>query len=293
MQSIRSPRKPSNLDGAKIAAGKTLFVSDGSCNGCHGGDKWTISTRFYAPALDTTNALSTTSWAAPAGFPAALLPAADQRFMRFANGNAGGARSDPVHPPPGRRPSARPTRVMGQVVERRQDMTTPAQGDQANGNGYNPPSLLGIQIGAPYLHAGNAATLESLFSPTFKEHYGTLAPNFLQETDPAERAAKVEQLVQFLLSIDADAPTTTIPAAGAQEETSAAVTCSPDAPSRRSPALLRHGERATGASGGRGTGDSVNGADRQRSDAGSWGAQGSSACRRPVRGSRSTGLPAA
>lgn len=214
VQSIRPPRRPSNLDGAKIAAGKTLFVSDGSCNGCHGGDKWTISKRFYQPSLDTTNALSATSWVAPAGFPAALLPAADQRFMRFANGNP--AALDQLQCI--LRPVAtfgKADALMGQVVERRQDMTTPAQGDQVNGNGYNPPSLIGIQVGAPYLHAGNAATLESLFSATFKEHYGTLAPNFLQEADPAERAAKVEQLVQFLLSIDADASATSIPAAGA------------------------------------------------------------------------------
>jgi hypothetical protein len=73
-----------------------------------------------------------------------------------------------------------------------------------------------MQTGAPYLHGGGATTLESLFSATFKEHYGTLAPNFLQETDPAIRAEKVDQLVQFLLSIDADAPTTAIPAAGNQ-----------------------------------------------------------------------------
>ena len=106
--------------------------------------------------------------------------------------------------------------VMGQVVERRQDMATAGAGRPGERNGYNPPSLLGIQVGAPYLHAGNAATLESLFSPTFKGHYGTLAPNFLPESDPAERAAKVEQLVQFLLSIDADAQVTSIPTAGAQ-----------------------------------------------------------------------------
>lgn len=215
VQSIRPPRRPSNLDGAKISAGKTLFVSDGSCNGCHGGDKWTISKRFYQPTLGTTTALSAAAWVAPAGFPAALLPAADQRFMRFANGNP--AALDQLQCI--LRPVAtfgKADALMGQVVERRQDMTTPAQGDQVNGNGYNPPSLVGIQVGAPYLHAGNAATLESLFSATFKEHYGTLAPNFLQESDPVERAAKVEQLVQFLLSIDADAQATTIPAAGAQ-----------------------------------------------------------------------------
>jgi hypothetical protein len=215
VQSIRSPRRPSNLDGAKIAAGKTLFVSDGSCTGCHGGDKWTISTRFYRPTVDVTTNLNTTPWATPAGFPAALLPAADQRFMRFANGNA--AAFDQLQcilRPVGTFGKA--DALMGQVIERRQDMTTPAQGNQPNGNGFNPPSLVGVQVGAPYLHAGNAATLESLFSSTFKDHYGTLAPNFLQETDPAARAAKVEQLVQFLLAIDVDQAATTIPTAGAQ-----------------------------------------------------------------------------
>ncbi|HSO31645.1 MAG TPA: YncE family protein [Labilithrix sp.] len=210
VQTVRPPRKPSNLDGAKIAAGKTLFINDGSCIGCHGGDKWTISTRFYEPGLDATNALSTTAWTAPAGFPATLLPADDQRFMRFANGNAAAFdQTQCILRPVGTFGKA--DAVMGQVVERRQDMTTPAQGNQPNGNGYNPPSLFGMQTGAPYLHSGGAATLESLFSNTFVEHYGTLAPNFLKESDPTERAAKVEQLVQFLLSIDADAATTAIP----------------------------------------------------------------------------------
>lgn len=215
MQSIRPPRKPSNLDGAKIAAGRTLFLSEGSCNGCHGGDKWTISTRFYTPSADVNTALSTTPWAAPAGFPTTLLPAVDQRFMRFANGNPAGLDQFQCI----LRPVAtfgKADALMGQVVERRGDMTTPAQGDQTNGNGFNPPSLFGVQTGAPYLHAGGAATLESLFATQFKEHYGTLAPNFLKETDPTERAAKVEQLVQFLLSIDAEAETTTIPGPGAQ-----------------------------------------------------------------------------
>lgn len=215
VQSIRSPRKPANLDAAKVAAGKTLFVNDGSCIGCHGGDKWTISTRFYTPAANVTANLSTTAWAQPAGFPSTLLPAADQRFMRFANGNPAALdQLQCILRPVGTFGKA--DALMGQVVELRANMATPAQGDEPNGNGYNPPSLLGVQVGAPYLHAGGAATLESLFSSSFKAHYGTLAPNFLQETEPAARAAKVEQLVQFLLSIDADAQATTIPAAGAQ-----------------------------------------------------------------------------
>jgi DNA-binding beta-propeller fold protein YncE len=218
VKTIRSPRHPSNLDGAKVAAGRALFVNDGSCAGCHGGDKWTISKRFYTPGTDATNNLLTKAWAPPAGFPAALLPGADQKFMRFRGTDATkfGAidQIQCILRPVGT--FAKADAVVGAMPELRQDMVTPGQGNQANGNGFNPPSLLGMQTGAPYLHGGGATTLESLFSPTFQAHYGTLAPNFLSETDPVARAAKVDQLVQFLLSIDADADTTTIPTPGAQ-----------------------------------------------------------------------------
>ncbi|HET6337761.1 MAG TPA: hypothetical protein VFG30_31290, partial [Polyangiales bacterium] len=44
-------------------------------------------------------------------------------------------------------------------------------GDPAGeGRGYNVPSLLGVSAGAPYLHAGNARTLEALFSSRFATH---------------------------------------------------------------------------------------------------------------------------
>jgi hypothetical protein len=215
VQSIRSPRRPSNLDGSKVAAGKTLFESDGACVGCHGGDKWTISSRFYTPAADTNANLIAAAWTQPAGFPSALLPAADQKFMRFQNGNA--AAFDQIQcilRPVGT--FAKADDVVGAMPELRQDMTTPGQGNQTNGNGFNPPSLLGIQVGAPFFHGGGATTLESAFSPTFKAHYTIISPNFLSETDPAERAAKVDSLVQYLLSIDADTASSPIPAAGPQ-----------------------------------------------------------------------------
>lgn len=214
-KTIRAPRKASNLDGAKIAAGRTIFQSDGSCQGCHGGDKWTISTRFYTPSKEQNDALAAKTWAPPSGFPTALLPAADQRFMRFANGNAGAFdQLQCILRPVGT--FAKADALMGQQVELRQDMTTPAQGNQTNGNGYNPPSLLGMSVGAPYFHGGGAATLESLFSPTFKTHYQAISPNLFAESDPTERAAKVEALVQFILSIDESTETLAIPAAGAQ-----------------------------------------------------------------------------
>ncbi|HEY8074572.1 MAG TPA: YncE family protein [Labilithrix sp.] len=215
VQSIRSPRRPSNLDGTKVAAGKTLFESDGACVGCHGGAKWTISKKFYAPSTDTMNALLTTAWTQPSGFPSALLPASDQKFMRFQNANA--AAFDQIQcvlRPVGTFAIA--DGVVGAMPELRQDMATPGQGNQPNGNGFNPPSLLGIQVGAPFFHGGGATTLESAFSSTFKAHYTTISPNFLSESDPAARAVTVDNLVQYLLSIDADTANATIPAPGAQ-----------------------------------------------------------------------------
>jgi mono/diheme cytochrome c family protein len=218
MQSIRSPRGPSNLDANKVAEGKTLFNWDGACQGCHGGEKWTVSRRFYTPSTATNAALATTLFAVPPGFPDALLPARDpaNRLLRFAGGNA--AAFDQILC------AIRPVDTFNVaesgvgIAELRQDMITKAQGDgnpAGEGRGYNIPSLLGLGTGAPYLHGGNARTLEALFSSTFAVHTHALAPNFLTDTDPAVVKSKVNSLVQYLLSIDEDTPYVTIPDPGA------------------------------------------------------------------------------
>ncbi len=94
-------------------------------------------------------------------------------------------------------------------------MKTPAQGNETDGKGFNPPSLLGLGAGAPYLHGGGALTLESLLSARFGSHHGALAPGFLEENDD-DRAQKVDWLVQYLLSIDEEKAPLAIPAAGAK-----------------------------------------------------------------------------
>jgi hypothetical protein len=68
-----------------------------------------------------------------------------------------------------------------------------------------------MSVGAPYFHGGGAATLESLFSTDFKTHYQAISPNLFAESDPAERAAKVEALVHFLLAIDESTETIAAP----------------------------------------------------------------------------------
>jgi YVTN family beta-propeller protein len=218
MKTIRSPRGPSNLDATKVAEGKALFNWDGACQGCHGGEKWTISRRFYTPGIATNAALSTTPFVVPPGFPDALLPARDpaNRVLRFAGGNA--AAFDQILC------AIRPVDTFNVaepgvgIAELRVDMITKAQGDgnpPGEGRGYNVPSLLGVATGAPYLHAGNARTLEALFASTFAVHTHALAPNFLTDTDPAVVKAKVNSLVQYVLSIDEDTPYAAIPNPGA------------------------------------------------------------------------------
>ncbi|MBK9262394.1 MAG: hypothetical protein IPM54_21650 [Polyangiaceae bacterium] len=97
------------------------------------------------------------------------------------------------------------------VLEVRDDMTTVAQGNGDTGRGFNPPSLLGMQVGAPYFRAGNARTLEELLDDTlFKSHHqSALAQVFTID------ATKRAQLVAFLLAIDEDEPALNIPAKGA------------------------------------------------------------------------------
>ena len=216
-QTIRSPRAPSNLDPDKVKAGRAQFNEYGSCQGCHGGEKWTLSRRFYTPSTDVSNMLKTAPFAIPAGFPAALLPAtmAANQVLRFGGSNP--AAFDQIQC------VIRPVGTFNVaeagvgIAELRVDMKTVAQGDgdpAGEGRGYNVPSLLGVSAGAPYLHAGNARTLEALFSSAFKTHFNALAPNFLAESDPAVVKQNVQALVHYLLSIDEEAAAPEVYGAG-------------------------------------------------------------------------------
>jgi CxxC motif-containing protein (DUF1111 family) len=210
--SLRSPRRPVGLDAAKVATGRSLF-EQANCQGCHGGAKWTISRVFYNPdpTGGVNNALKALPWAPRLNdFPAALLPATtpNMQTMRYSGTNA--AALDQLTC------ILRPVGTFGVaesgvgVAELRQNMIAPAQGNEADGKGYNPPSLLNMVSGAPYLHAGNARTLEALLSDTFTAHYAALAPGFAMD------ATKRDALVQFLLAIDEDQQVMTVPAVGSR-----------------------------------------------------------------------------
>jgi cytochrome c peroxidase len=219
IKTIRSPRRASNLDATKVAAGKELFTQAG-CQGCHGGDTWTISRVFYKPEPTGTLAaqLKTTSWggaATAAGFPSSLFPAQTPAMQTMRYAGTAASSFDQITC------AIRPVGTFGVaepevgVVELRSDGVTAAQGNELDGKGYNVPSLLGMATGAPYLHAGQVRTLEALFGEPFAQHFRAINPAFLAASDP-QRAEKVSQLVQFILSIDNDAPTIAVPPLGPQ-----------------------------------------------------------------------------
>jgi hypothetical protein len=66
------------------------------------------------------------------------------------------------------------------------------------------------------MHAGNARTLEAMLKQGFAKHHQALAPNFLLESDPKQVESQVDELVQYLLSIDEDKPTLGLPSPGAK-----------------------------------------------------------------------------
>jgi YVTN family beta-propeller protein len=220
VKTVRSPRAPTNLSAKDVDEGKKIFSdpSQGNCIGCHSGAKWTISKLFYTPG-DVPNdafnsmlatSLSTKNWNKPVpGFPAALFPSAvagGKTFMR-SGAPPGFEQIQCILRPVGtiKANGAVPigvSRPEVNVLELRQDMVSGGQGaGGTNANdfttGFNPPSLLGMQVGAPYFHAGNARTLEELFLGIFAGHHqSAIAQQFNPSPD------QLRQLVAFLLSID-------------------------------------------------------------------------------------------
>jgi mono/diheme cytochrome c family protein len=226
-KTIRTPRKPTNLDSAKVAAGQALFMG-ANCQGCHSGPSWTISTVFYQPDWKgvTNNKLKTLSWTSAvqqAGFPAALLPVSNTlptpptglvysgQTMRYSGNKAN--LYDQLTCAIRNVGTFNVAQAEAGIAELRGDMVTVAQGGEPDCSGFNIPSLLSSAVGAPYFHAGNALTLEGMFSTTFQAHYQALAADFLGAGDTA-RAEHVADLIQYILSIDGDTPAIAVPPLG-------------------------------------------------------------------------------
>ena len=223
VKTIRAPRGARNLDAGMVTAGRATFLAN-NCQGCHGGTLWTTSEVFYtrtaATAFTTTEALATAAktWTVGA-FPLNISPnATTTGIMRLktpddsllcALRQVGTFNVAPA--------------AVG-IAEFRADMTTVAQGADPNARGFSPPSLLGVSMGAPYLHAGSARSLEELFScagcsvgevATFAAHHESISANFLKKTLAADNVADRLALIHFLLSIDDTTALAAVPVAGA------------------------------------------------------------------------------
>jgi DNA-binding beta-propeller fold protein YncE/cytochrome c peroxidase len=178
------------LDASSVADGRQVF-EEGGCATCHSGEGWTISRVFFEPSSTRNAELAAEAFTAPGHtklIEAEQTPAGPLEPAQIAcvlrnvgtfgvNGNA--AATDVLELKP---PNA--AGVQGR-----------AQGEFS---GFNVPSLFGLAASAPYLHHGQADTLEDLFtSPAYVSHLR--AGNALFSPSDAE----VDDLIDFLLSIDA------------------------------------------------------------------------------------------
>lgn len=211
-------------DAGAVARGRQLFV-DGGCASCHGGAGWTVSRRFYQPTGATNGLLATTPFNRPAFFPPTFMydNAGQPRAQISAQPAIAAAdATGPAEPTPVA--VAQVACVLRNVgtfgvpgnaaatdaLELRVPPASKNPPSRAEGRaGYNVPSLYGLALGAPYLHHGQAPTLTDLFAnPAWGFHTSAGNANFgvtLQQT------GKLDDLIAFLVSIDATTPELALP----------------------------------------------------------------------------------
>ncbi len=205
IKTIRPPRGLRGLDPQAVARGAQLFSVDGACTKCHGGNGWTVSRRFFEPAAATNAALKMTPFIPPttdAFFPSHTVQISAQPA---ADDNTGA----PIPP----NEVACVLREVGTFGDPGNDAATDAIEKKVDGNraegrgGFNVPSLYGLAVGAPYLHHGQARSLTTLLSDgRWSVHLKAGNPTF------APSAAQIDDLIAFLLSIDAEQTEFTVPA---------------------------------------------------------------------------------
>lgn len=201
MRTIRAPRALQRLESDLVTRGRQLFGSsnatenNGDCVKCHAGENWTASRRFYTPSSATNDALADTEpFTPPTAWPATWsFHKSTQIAVQPATADPNGAQGP-----------EQVACVLRNVATFGSDaLELRANGARAQGlGGYNVPSLVGLALGAPYLHHGQAASLDDLLSsPAYGDHLQAGNPIFNPSAD--DTAA----LVAFLLSIDDEART--------------------------------------------------------------------------------------
>ncbi len=208
IRTIRPPSGRRSLDSASVERGRALFM-DGNCARCHGGAGWTVSRRFWTPSSANNTSLTTTAFTAPT--VAGWVPAWNAHTFQIQPEQPGG-----VAPPEvacvirnidtfGVRGAGGTLDATATAALEVRDNGAGAQG----AGGYNVPSLYGLQVGAPYLHHGQAETLEDLLDPNgpWTAHLRAGNAVFLVGDTGSDRA----DLVAFLMSIDATTAEIAVP----------------------------------------------------------------------------------
>lgn len=173
------------LSVSSVNQGRRLFFQAG-CQVCHGGTKWTVSTKdFSSPPI--AGDIFTESGAATAVQTQFL-----SRFLSdigsFELGVAGGP--NPIGDNVG----------AVELTDRGQDALGTDHNGDGQGDGYNIPSLLGIWNLQPYYHNGACETLDCVLSNVEHRTAG------LQDgqNDPLLSTTNQGYVVEFLRSLDAE-----------------------------------------------------------------------------------------
>jgi hypothetical protein len=226
---LRPPRGNA-ADPAVIAKGADLFAQ-GGCNKCHGGQGWTISRRFYIPTANPTTNPPTPPVNPPESLALATATFKPTVFPTTWTYDTLQIESQPTiavdTTGPGENTAIVPLWVacvlrnvgtFGSGIGGDANLTATLElnqkGARAQGRGgYNVPSLYGLALSGPYLHHGQAPTLEALLTDTrWSFHTQAGAANFEQNANPTD--PDIVALKAYLLSIDATTAEIAVPGAG-------------------------------------------------------------------------------
>jgi YVTN family beta-propeller protein len=213
---IRTPNGPltdAEIDGGisanDVAAGRELFKQAG-CAACHGGNQWTSSIRDFTPPPNVNDLFceqNTGAGSPPGCLKAAVTgnPVPNQflgkigKFLKdiksFNLNVLGSGNAIPGTPPIGAVEKATRAVVGGVLQATPPDALGKDFNQDGHGNGFSPPSLLGIFALPPYYHNGACETLACVLAD--RNH--RIAGN---PTDVLADAHKQLQVVRFLESID-------------------------------------------------------------------------------------------
>jgi YVTN family beta-propeller protein len=202
---VRTPNSPlikkglaSPISRKDVKAGATLFAQAG-CMSCHVGNKFTLSTKDFQAPPAATEIFNERAPAQLFGNPVGITYL--QRFLRDVGSfNIGvpGANND-LPPNVGATEKATAALTNG-VAQPQQDALGIDYNGDGNGNGFNVPSLLGINALPPYYHNGACETLACVVNDVKHRTANGKAP------DKLTTAKQRRQVVSFLKSIDAKTP---------------------------------------------------------------------------------------